>query len=71
MVSVSFYFGGIDLDSFQYCFGTRLEDQFPREIAFALDRGLMEYVHTPQPRLQLTKSGKRHFGGVVVRYTFV
>ncbi len=43
MISVSFYFGEIDLPSFQNKFGMVLEDAFPGEVAFVLRNGLMEY----------------------------
>jgi oxygen-independent coproporphyrinogen-3 oxidase len=55
MIAVSFYFGEIHQGHFQAKFGVRLEDHFPREIAFVLQRGLMQ-VHRPVP----TPHGQRH-----------
>jgi oxygen-independent coproporphyrinogen-3 oxidase len=43
MISVSFYFGEINLSSFLSKFQIRLEDAFPNEVNYVLDKGLMEY----------------------------
>jgi oxygen-independent coproporphyrinogen-3 oxidase len=47
MISVSFYFGEIHLGAFRQRFGLELEQCFPDEIAFVLERGLMEYHGKP------------------------
>ena len=43
MIAVSFYFGEINLDSFQNKFATSLEMAFPAEVDFLLREGLMGY----------------------------
>jgi len=73
MVSVSFYFGGVDLQAFKHCFGMDLETMFPEAVPFALGHGLMHYTDATGAgpgcaRLQLTKIGKRHFGGCVALF---
>jgi len=73
MVSVSFYYGGIDLQAFEHCFKAKLEETYPEAVRFALDHGLMWYTsHDGQSpgisRLQLTTLGKRHFGGCVALF---
>jgi len=62
MIAVSFYFGEIHRDHFRARFGVQLEDHFPRELAFLLQHGLMEYAG---PYLRLTPRGAEHFNGVV------
>lgn len=41
MISVSMYSGGIGLRAFHDLFGVTLQEQFPREVAFVLEHGLM------------------------------
>jgi len=65
MIAVSFYFGEIHREHFQARFGVRLEDHFPHEVAFVLDRGLMEETG---PYLRLTPVGAEHFNGVVALF---
>ena len=65
MIAVSFYFGEIHRDHFQAKFGVRLEDHFPREVEFVLQRGLMEWTG---PYLRLTCKGAEHFNGVVALF---
>jgi len=65
MISVSFYFGEIHLGAFRYRFGMELEERFPDEIAFALDRGLMEYHGQ---KLRLTPKGAKVFNGVIALF---
>jgi len=65
MIAVSFYFGEIHLEHLRARFGVRLEDHFPREVAFVLRHGLMEYVG---PHLRLTPYGAEHFNGVVALF---
>jgi len=60
--SVSFYFGSINLMHFQNNFGILLEEAFPEEVEFVLEKGLMKYV---EDRLALTKKGKAHISGVI------
>merc|ERR1712070_1262968 len=40
MVSVSFYYGGIDLQAFEQCFEVELEEMFPDAVNFVLEHGL-------------------------------
>jgi oxygen-independent coproporphyrinogen-3 oxidase len=65
MIAVSFYFGEIHLGHFERKFGVKLEDHFPREVAFVLERGLMACVG---PCLRLTPEGAKHFNGVVALF---
>lgn len=70
MVSVSFYYGGIDLEAFELCFGSTVQESFPEAVSFVLEQGLMRFTaadgYSPgTSRLQLTAAGKRHFGGCV------
>jgi oxygen-independent coproporphyrinogen-3 oxidase len=65
MISVSFYFGGVHQGYFRDKFGVTLEEYFPREVAFVLERGLMEPVG---PWLRLTPEGVQHFNGVVALF---
>lgn len=43
MISVSFYSGGIHLESFRKTFQMSLEDAFPEEIHFVIENGYMVY----------------------------
>jgi oxygen-independent coproporphyrinogen-3 oxidase len=65
MIAVSFYFGEIHRDHFRARFGVQLENHFPREVAFVLQRGLMEVAG---PYLRLTPNGAEHFNGVVALF---
>lgn len=65
MVSVSFYFGQIDLDAFRRRFGMELEARFPDETAFVLERGLMEYHGAT---LRLTAKGAKVVNGVIALF---
>lgn len=60
--SVSFYFGWIDLASFQKHFGCTLEDMFYEEVQFVLQHGYMQYENS---RLQLTELGNHYYNGVI------
>ena len=70
MVSVAFYFGEINLVSFQCKFGVTVEEVFPHEVAFVLQRGLMEYATAPQraTTLRLTTAGARQVNGVIALF---
>jgi oxygen-independent coproporphyrinogen III oxidase len=65
MVSVAFYFGEINLASFQRKFGVTVEDVFPREVAFVLRQRLMEYTDST---LRLTIEGARQVNGVIALF---
>jgi oxygen-independent coproporphyrinogen-3 oxidase len=65
MVSVSFYFGEINLSAFEERFGVPLERCFGREVELVLERGLMTYHGD---RLRLTRVGARNFNGVVALF---
>jgi oxygen-independent coproporphyrinogen-3 oxidase len=65
MISVSFYFGQIHLAHFESKFGLLLEEQFPRQVRFVLDQGLMTYAG---PHLQLTPKGVEHKNGVIALF---
>merc|ERR1711871_1066847 len=45
MASVSFYYGGIDLEAFRQCFNTDLEEMFADAVNFVLEHGLMRYTN--------------------------
>jgi len=73
MVSVSFYFGEINLDSFERKFSLKLEKAFPAEISFVLDQGLMEIVRSqeygsPARTLRLTEQGEMQYNGVIALF---
>lgn len=65
MVSVSFYYGGIDLAAFKDIFKISLQDAFADEIKFLQDKKLMQFEGD---RFQMTLEGKKHFGGVVAQF---
>ncbi len=75
MIAVSFYFGEINLDSFQRKFAVSLEEAFPAEVAFVLGEGLMEYVsqpsagaENPATLLRLTAWGEKMYNGVIALF---
>ena len=70
MISVSFYFGEINLTSFQRKFGLALEDAFPAEAAFVLREGLMQYTGMGggNAALQLTAWGEQCINGVIALF---
>jgi oxygen-independent coproporphyrinogen-3 oxidase len=68
MIAVSFYFGEIDLPAFKRKFDLRLEQAFPMEVQFALQRGLMEYHWHPSYTLRLTPSGVEQANGVIALF---
>jgi oxygen-independent coproporphyrinogen-3 oxidase len=65
MISVSFYFGEINLLYFRQKFGTSLEAQFPQEVDFVLKEGLMEYGGDC---LSLTRAGAAVVNGVIALF---
>ena len=73
MISVSFYFGEIHLESFEHQFGLALEKAFPAETHFVLKQGLMEYVRSagygkPARTLRLTSLGEEEYNGVIALF---
>ena len=71
MISISFYFGEINLSSFQRKFSRGLEEAFPAEVAFVLAQGLMQYTNPHDPQagtLQLTAQGEACFNGVIALF---
>lgn len=76
MIAVSFYFGEINLPAFREKFGISLEEAFPEEVAFVLERGLMAYAsdldfkaQSGQPlSLRLTEAGVRAYNGVIALF---
>ena len=68
MISVSFYFGEINLPSFQRKFGMSLEEAFPAEVAFALGNDLMEYTVGDDLTLRLTPYGEMNYNGVIALF---
>ena len=65
MISVSFYFGEINRAAFERKFGLSIEAVFPNEVAFVLERGLMEYTDTT---LRLTPLGAQDYNGVIALF---
>jgi oxygen-independent coproporphyrinogen-3 oxidase len=65
MIAVSFYFGQIHCGHFEARFGISLQNQFPAQIRFALDEGLMEYV---DQYLRLTPKGVACKSGVIALF---
>jgi oxygen-independent coproporphyrinogen-3 oxidase len=65
MISVSFYFGEINLKYFEQKFGVALASQFPAEVEFVLSRGLMEYRGGC---LGLTWEGVKVYNGVIALF---
>jgi oxygen-independent coproporphyrinogen-3 oxidase len=65
MISVSFYFGEINLASFERKFGLKLERAFPDGIEFVVQRGLMEYTTNT---LRLTPYGAQNTNGVIALF---
>lgn len=62
MISVSFYFGAIDLAAFRRRFDRDLFETFPRETSFLLRHRLMEHH---EGTLRLTPKGAHAFPGVI------
>ncbi|MBK6846299.1 MAG: radical SAM protein [Proteobacteria bacterium] len=65
MCAVSFYFGAIDRAAFAAKFGQPLERVFAEEVAFVVDRGLMQL--TPRA-LALTPAGVAQLNGVIALF---
>jgi oxygen-independent coproporphyrinogen-3 oxidase len=65
MISVSFYFGEINLSHFRRKFGLSLESQFPAEVEFVLNEGLMAYQGDC---LSLTPKGAKVYNGVIALF---
>ena len=65
MISVSFYFGEINLKYFAEKFGITLEEQFSAEVDLVLDNGLMAYRGDC---LSLTPAGEDAYNGVIALF---
>ena len=65
MISVSFYFGEINLVHFRQKFGLALEQQYPAEVAFVLEDGLMAYRGDC---LSLTAHGAKQYNGIIALF---
>ena len=70
MISVAFYFGEINLASFQRKFGVTVEEVFPHEVAFVLQHGLMEYTDRAAARHNPASHGEgaRQVNGVIALF---
>lgn len=66
MISVSFYFGGIQRASFQQKFGLSLEEAFPDEVEFVRRRGLM--AEGDDGVFRLTEEGVAQANGVMALF---
>ncbi|MCX6825350.1 MAG: radical SAM protein [candidate division SR1 bacterium] len=64
-VSVSFYFGGINLAAFQKHFQKSLESYFANEISYVIEHGYMKYT---QDCLVLTAKGTKVYNGVIALF---
>jgi oxygen-independent coproporphyrinogen-3 oxidase len=65
MICVSLYFGEINRAAFADKFGIKIEDAYPDEVAFLLDKGLMEWT---SEALSMTELGAQNFSGVVSQF---
>jgi oxygen-independent coproporphyrinogen-3 oxidase len=76
MISVAFYFGEINLESFRRKFGLPMEQAFPAEAAFVLENGLMAYEgglgnngsNDERRVLRLTEEGVKVYNGVIALF---
>ena len=71
MISVSFYFGEIDLGAFQQKFGLTLEQAFPAEVDYLLKENLMQYAAGPDGTarsLRLTETGVYSYNGTIALF---
>lgn len=64
-VSVSFYFWGIHMPSFEHHFGCSLKNYFSDEIAYVIQRGYMEYK---EDYLLLTPKGTKVYNGIIALF---
>ncbi|TYQ15694.1 UNVERIFIED_CONTAM: oxygen-independent coproporphyrinogen-3 oxidase [Acetivibrio alkalicellulosi] len=62
MVSVSFYFGFVDLDAFEKRFGIDFCKKFEEEVKYTLDNNLLEIK---ERRIYLTEKGSDFINGVI------
>jgi oxygen-independent coproporphyrinogen-3 oxidase len=62
MLAVCFYFGFVDLQAFRRRFGRDLQEVYPDEVRFVLDRNLMEFH---DGKLMLTPRGADFINGVI------
>jgi oxygen-independent coproporphyrinogen-3 oxidase len=65
MISVSFYFGGINRAAFQRRFGVSLEAAFSAEVRFAVKHRLMTFAGDT---LRLTERGAKVINGVIALF---
>ncbi len=65
MISVSFYFGEINLHYFRQKFGVMLEEWFPAEVDFVLTGGVMEYRGDC---LSVTSKGAEFYNGIIALF---
>ena len=65
MISVSFYFGEINLLAFEDTFWNKLEHYFPKEIDFVIKNDLMEYEDN---KLKLTKKWALNYNWVIALF---
>ncbi len=63
MIAISFFYGGIHLDSFQKIFGTSLEEAFPKEMAYIRENEFMSLWEDGV--WQLTKKWVENYSGVI------
>jgi len=62
MISVSFYFGGINASAFRKRFGVSLESKFKDSVEFLKEKKLMEYKGD---FFGLTETGKNYVNGII------
>ena len=62
MVSVSFYFGFVDMAAFKKRFGIDFKEHFKDEVRYVIDNGLMEIKGD---RIYLTERGSAYINGVI------
>jgi oxygen-independent coproporphyrinogen-3 oxidase len=65
MCAVSFYFGEVNRAAFLAKFGVTIEEAFPDEVAFVIERGLMRQT---EKALSLTPEGALSVNGVIALF---
>ena len=63
MIAISFFYGGIHVQSFEKIFWETLQQVFPRELQYIIEHDLMEYLDDGV--LQLTKKWVENYSGVI------
>jgi len=65
MISVAFYSGGINLESFRRNFGITFQEAFSEEVKYVIENELMEFTLGD---LQLTEKGEQYYNGIIALF---